>query len=222
MAVDILDRAFNEAADAYRRIERIRNPPVVDPVSKTARPLPYHSGRAFSGIIEGRWDVELLKVLAAVDAVCETYGWQGISDESGRPCWGWYRGDLMPAIAKPRVDELEQNAKALNRLLAAEESDDVTNATRRVGGRTPCRPSHDSTCTKEEQALVLLTSAAKRGDEIPNNAELARRLGVHPGTVGRWRDLKAMRTAYQGRVVRGSKSADGTVEAIDYSDSDSD
>lgn len=118
-----IDRWFSNAGDAYTTIERIRNP--------NKLPWPGPRGTFFT---VGPADTGELyqEICDALEPIVETYGWQGISDESCIAHSSMRDGRrVIPEIDARLLDALEVPAahllELLNELLASDSGDDERN-----------------------------------------------------------------------------------------------
>jgi hypothetical protein len=108
----IIDGAYDAAVRTYTGIERIRNP----------KRLPWGTGGSGSDtgsiyVIGADGTVPALQRLyVALNRVCEHYGWQCVSDESGRPCSHVRDGGTIPAIPSALLNDLEGRASFLRKL----------------------------------------------------------------------------------------------------------
>lgn len=110
----ISDEMFNYAGALYQRIERLRNPQEL--------PWPQSAGIWIEGP-EGI-DLHYKALCSALRPLCETYGWQGISDGSraahssvlyGGPAIPEIAAGVLVAIEKPACRLLEMTSQTLDR-----------------------------------------------------------------------------------------------------------
>lgn len=145
-------RWYDQALSLYERIERLRNP----------LNYSYRKGVSSSYCMDSAEGSgpPYVELGYALDALCEHYGWQGISDGSARPLSNVRSGGTIPPIPSRLLDAIESPAQwlyALNKGFAEQAQAPV---------------STDPSQTKGIRIRIVAKAVFVDGQAVPLNCTL--------------------------------------------------